>query len=30
VDHEFRDCAGKQFDPYVVAALREVVAAPEG
>lgn len=26
VDHEFRDCAGKQFDPYVVAALREVVA----
>jgi HD-GYP domain-containing protein (c-di-GMP phosphodiesterase class II) len=26
VDHEFRDCAGKQFDPYVVHALREVVA----
>jgi two-component system, cell cycle response regulator len=29
VDHEFRDCSGKQFDPYVVAALREVVASPE-
>jgi HD-GYP domain-containing protein (c-di-GMP phosphodiesterase class II) len=26
VDHEFRDCSGKQFDPYVVHALREVVA----
>jgi HD-GYP domain-containing protein (c-di-GMP phosphodiesterase class II) len=26
VDHEFRDCAGKQFDPYVVHALREIVA----
>jgi HD-GYP domain-containing protein (c-di-GMP phosphodiesterase class II) len=27
VDMEFRDCAGSQFDPYVVAALREVVGA---
>jgi HD-GYP domain-containing protein (c-di-GMP phosphodiesterase class II) len=26
VDHEFRDCSGKQFYPYVVHALREVVA----
>jgi HD-GYP domain-containing protein (c-di-GMP phosphodiesterase class II) len=30
VDHEFRDCAGKQFDPYVVEALREVVSSPHG
>jgi HD-GYP domain-containing protein (c-di-GMP phosphodiesterase class II) len=30
VDHEFRDCSGAQFDPYVVEALREVVASPEG
>jgi HD-GYP domain-containing protein (c-di-GMP phosphodiesterase class II) len=28
VDREFRDCSGKQFDPYVVEALREVAAAP--
>jgi HD-GYP domain-containing protein (c-di-GMP phosphodiesterase class II) len=28
VDHEFRDCSGKQFDPYVVEALREVVSSP--
>ena len=26
VDHEFRDCSGRQFDPYVVEALREVVS----
>ena len=26
VDREFKDCTGSQFDPYVVAALREVVA----
>ena len=26
VDHEFRDCSGSQFDPYVVEALREVVS----
>ena len=25
VDREFKDCAGTQFDPYVVEALREVV-----
>jgi HD-GYP domain-containing protein (c-di-GMP phosphodiesterase class II) len=25
VDREFMDCSGSQFDPYVVAALREVV-----
>jgi HD-GYP domain-containing protein (c-di-GMP phosphodiesterase class II) len=25
VDREFNDCSGSQFDPYVVAALREVV-----
>jgi HD-GYP domain-containing protein (c-di-GMP phosphodiesterase class II) len=24
VDQEFKDCSGSQFDPYVVAALREV------
>jgi putative nucleotidyltransferase with HDIG domain len=24
VDREFKDCSGTQFDPYVVAALREV------
>ncbi|MBA3261825.1 MAG: HD-GYP domain-containing protein [Thermoleophilaceae bacterium] len=30
VDREFRDCAGRQFDPYVVEALREAVAAPGG
>ena len=30
VDHEFRDCSGAQFDPYVVQALREVVASPSG
>jgi HD-GYP domain-containing protein (c-di-GMP phosphodiesterase class II) len=30
VDHEFRDCSGKQFDPYVVEALREVVSSPAG
>src|SRR5215211_8793432 len=30
VDHEFRDCSGAQFDPYVVQALREVVSAPSG
>jgi HD-GYP domain-containing protein (c-di-GMP phosphodiesterase class II) len=29
VDHEFRDCSGRQFDPYVVEALREVVSTPE-
>jgi HD-GYP domain-containing protein (c-di-GMP phosphodiesterase class II) len=29
VDHEFRDCSGAQFDPYVVEALREVVSAPD-
>jgi HD-GYP domain-containing protein (c-di-GMP phosphodiesterase class II) len=29
VDHEFRDCSGAQFDPYVVQALREVVASPD-
>src|SRR4051812_7798321 len=28
VDHEFRDCSGRQFDPYVVEALREVVSTP--
>jgi HD-GYP domain-containing protein (c-di-GMP phosphodiesterase class II) len=28
VDREFRDCMGKQFDPWVVGALREVVATP--
>ena len=28
VDHEFRDFSGKQFDPYVVEALREVVSSP--
>jgi HD-GYP domain-containing protein (c-di-GMP phosphodiesterase class II) len=28
VDHEFRDCSGNQFDPYVVEALREVVSSP--
>jgi HD-GYP domain-containing protein (c-di-GMP phosphodiesterase class II) len=27
VDREFKDCAGSQFDPYVVAAMREVVGA---
>ncbi|MEA2399657.1 MAG: hypothetical protein QOK00_60 [Thermoleophilaceae bacterium] len=27
VDREFRDCSGKQFDPYVVEALRESVGA---
>jgi HD-GYP domain-containing protein (c-di-GMP phosphodiesterase class II) len=26
VDREFKDCTGSQFDPYVVAALREAVA----
>jgi HD-GYP domain-containing protein (c-di-GMP phosphodiesterase class II) len=30
VDHEFRDCSGAQFDPYVVQALREVAASPDG
>ena len=30
VDREFKDCSGSQFDPYVVAALREVVAASSG
>jgi HD-GYP domain-containing protein (c-di-GMP phosphodiesterase class II) len=30
VDHEFRDCSGAQFDPYVVEALREVVSSPQG
>jgi HD-GYP domain-containing protein (c-di-GMP phosphodiesterase class II) len=30
VDHEFRDCSGAQFDPYVVQALREVVSSPSG
>ena len=30
VDHEFRDCSGAQFDPYVVQALREAVASPDG
>jgi len=30
VDHEFRDCSGNQFDPYVVEALREVVSSPAG
>lgn len=29
VDHEFRECSGAQFDPYVVQALREVVSTPE-
>ena len=29
VDHEFRDCSGAQFDPYVVQALREVAASPD-
>jgi HD-GYP domain-containing protein (c-di-GMP phosphodiesterase class II) len=29
VDHEFRDCSGLQFDPYVVEALREVASSPE-
>jgi HD-GYP domain-containing protein (c-di-GMP phosphodiesterase class II) len=28
VDREFRDCMGKQFDPYVVGALRQAVGAP--
>ena len=28
VDREFRDCAGAQFDPYVVEALREAVGSP--
>jgi HD-GYP domain-containing protein (c-di-GMP phosphodiesterase class II) len=28
VDREFRECMGKQFDPWVVGALREVVATP--
>jgi HD-GYP domain-containing protein (c-di-GMP phosphodiesterase class II) len=28
VDREFRDCMGKQFDPWVVGALREVAATP--
>jgi HD-GYP domain-containing protein (c-di-GMP phosphodiesterase class II) len=27
VDQELKDCSGSQFDPYVVAALREVVSA---
>jgi HD-GYP domain-containing protein (c-di-GMP phosphodiesterase class II) len=27
VDQEFKDCSGSQFDPYVVAALREFVGA---
>jgi HD-GYP domain-containing protein (c-di-GMP phosphodiesterase class II) len=30
VDQEFMDCSGSQFDPYVVAAMREVVAQPAG
>ena len=29
VDHEFRDCSGAQFDPYVVEALREVASSSE-
>jgi HD-GYP domain-containing protein (c-di-GMP phosphodiesterase class II) len=29
IDREFRDCSGSQFDPYIVEALRRVVAAPE-
>jgi HD-GYP domain-containing protein (c-di-GMP phosphodiesterase class II) len=29
VDHEFRDCAGAQFDPYVVEALRQVASSPD-
>jgi HD-GYP domain-containing protein (c-di-GMP phosphodiesterase class II) len=28
VDREFRECMGKQFDPWVVGALREAVATP--
>ena len=28
VDREFHDWSGKQFDPYVVASLREAVSAP--
>jgi HD-GYP domain-containing protein (c-di-GMP phosphodiesterase class II) len=28
VDREFHDCMGKQFDPWVVGALRQVVATP--
>ena len=29
VDHEFRDCAGAQFDPYVVEALRHFASSPD-
>ena len=29
VDHEFRDCSGAQFDPYVVEALRHVASSPD-